>query len=150
MYIYKHDITFIEVPDEVSLSFFVSGCPNNCKNCSWKDLGIEPYKLTELKYLELLNKYKNSITCVTFLGGEWNYNLRTLLGLAKKSNLKTCLYTGLSYTKFRINHKKLLPFLDYLKVGGYIEEKGNLDSPTTNQSLIKLPNTVIKGNKNVQ
>lgn len=113
-------ITFQEVPNEISLSFLIAGCPLKCKGChsadSWRVTSeanevnkaikskIHPInsnaknQLTK-EYLEnRIKQYQDMISCVLFLGGEWKIKqLIELLQCVKTSNpsLKTCLYTGL-------------------------------------------------------
>lgn len=134
LYFYTKNVVFQEVPNEVSLSFSIAGCNHNCKNCSWKNIDIKPRELTDSEYINLLNKYKGYVSCILFLGGEWNkdkliYNLK----LAKDYGFKTCLYTGNNDVDQDIKQ-----YLDYLKVGPYIEERGGLDNPNTNQKFIDL------------
>lgn len=137
--IYKYDIVFQEVPNEISLAFYVYGCPNNCKNCSWKSYSHKYYELTERQYIKLLKKYQNYASCVLFLGGEWdNITLLKNLKIAKEMNYKTCLYTGLYDVS-----KDLKENLDYLKTGPYIEELGGLNKITTNQRFYDLKNNKL-------
>jgi anaerobic ribonucleoside-triphosphate reductase activating protein len=136
-------ICFKEVPKEISLTFTFSGCKLFCKNCHsnylWdENNGIE-FDLIVLE--ENLKLYKNYITCVLFLGGEWDKNICLYLQYIKSINLKTCLYTGLEFEKV---DKEIIKNLDYIKTGPYIEEFGGLSSKTTNQKFIDL-----KNNKNL-
>ena len=132
----KHmPVTFSEVPDETSLVIMFSGCPNRCMGCHsshlWDNTRGEPFTLTSL--LELLHRVGKYITCVVFLGGEWEpERLKELLIAVQSSNLKTCLYTGLDDVS---TLGDLLPHLDYIKVGHYDREAGPLTSPTTNQRM---------------
>jgi anaerobic ribonucleoside-triphosphate reductase activating protein len=127
--------TFSEVPNEVSLTFLISGCPIGCDGChsddAWDGKGIE----LNIKVLsEFINKYEFLITTVCFLGGEWEKeNLIKLLDLVKSRGLKTCLYTGLDKVHPRIEER-----LDFIKTGKWIEELGGLDSKRTNQKFIEL------------
>ena len=79
----------------------------------------------------LLNKH---ISCVLFYGGEWNIKELTKM-LVYVKGLKTALYTGRELDYFEDN---LLNYLNYIKVGRYIEKLGGLKSPETNQRIIKL------------
>lgn len=116
-------ITFQEVPNEISLSFLIAGCPLKCKGChsadSWRvtSEANEVNKASEAikskihpinnnvqnqlttEYLEnRIKQYQDMISCVLFLGGEWKIKqLIELLQTVKNTNpsLKTCLYTGL-------------------------------------------------------
>jgi anaerobic ribonucleoside-triphosphate reductase activating protein len=138
MEIYNYDIVFQEVPDEVSLCIVVCGCQLHCDGChsphTWKHgkrFGIDD--LTKL-----LKKYEGSITCLCFMGGEWNKTeLITMLGLAHQFNLKTCLYTGED-----IITKDITDNLDYLKTGRWINGLGGLNSPQTNQVFLDLNNMI--------
>ena len=60
--------------------------------------------------------------------------------VVKKYNLKRTLWTG--YSTFR--HEEILNNLDYLKVGPYVEEKGGIDNPNTNQRFYEIENGKIK------
>lgn len=129
-------IVFREVPDEISLSYLISGCPLMCKGChsadSWNvHAGIElgPDQLAE----DLL-KNKGWITCVLFMGGEWfQQTLVEYMEIIQGHGLKTALYTGLEAVA-----PALLTRLDYLKTGAYKRELGGLGSINTNQKLINL------------
>jgi len=126
-----------EVPDEISLALSMSGCGLHCKGChsqeTWKSTFGEPLTVVELN--RLLRKHKH-ITCVLFYGGEWQpKELIRLLKIVKDRGLNTCLYTGLNYEEVP---KEIIGYLDYIKVGRYVEELGGLDSPTTNQRFIDL------------
>lgn len=140
---YRKDVCFQEVPNEISLSFSIVGCPHNCKNCSWKNTveNEEKHDLTDSVYSSFLNKYNGLASCILFLGGEWEQeDLVRKLKMAKKNGYKTCLYTGHELTQVSDELKKEL---DFIKVGPYIEEKGGLNNPNTNQRFIDLTNNKI-------
>lgn len=134
-------IVFAETPDEISLSFCVYGCPFKCKGCHSPELR-DPNKGFTLRlqdYREYLNKYKNYISCVLFMGGEFLSEIKVFLREAKNHGLKTCLYTGCD----NINHpaiRRLYPFLDYIKYGSFQKKYGGLESPRTNQKYLDLKN----------
>ena len=133
---YKSDIVFQEIPGEISIAFYICGCPLKCKGCHSPELWTETTgrKLTLNAYQEILLKYKGYASCVLFLGGEWHANeLSELLLLAHSHNYKTALYTG--YEKIS---EKIKTNLDYLKTGPWIAERGGLNSPHTNQILMNL------------
>lgn len=176
-------ITFQEVPNEISLSFLIAGCPLKCKGChsadSWRVTSEtnEVNKASETikskthpinsnariqltnEYLEnRIKQYQDMISCVLFLGGEWEIEkLIELLQTVKNTNpsLKTCLYTGLEldeiveFIKQEINEvnknadigwKYIFEnnLLDYLKTGRWIRELGGLDNKNTNQRFYKV------------
>lgn len=132
----NYDVVFQEVPGEVSLSFTITGCRLACKGChsthTWNpNVGTE---LTNELLLSLLDKYRGLITCILFLGGEWEeYRLEELLVLCKDDQLRTALYTGLDDVSDRLKNQ-----LTYLKVGKWDATKGGLWSPNTNQKMIEL------------
>jgi len=129
-------IVFQEVPGEVSLAFTVAGCPLGCKGChssySWhSDQGTA---LTPLYLQHCLERYKGLISCVLFLGGEWQPDaLIALLKLSRSANLNTCLYTGLDDVSPQLKQQ-----LTYLKTGRWLAERGGLNSPNTNQVFTDL------------
>ena len=131
-----YSIVFQEVPNEVSLAFNISGCPYDCMGChsGYLKKYDGKYLLNDLE--ELIEHYHAFITCVCFFGGDQNMEeLKVGLLLAKKWGLKTCLYTGYdSLDKF----KYILPILNYIKVGRYINELGGLRSKETNQIMFKV------------
>lgn len=136
MYCFQTDITFQEVPNEVSLVLSISGCPHKCKGCHsidlWKDGNGDLLTLTN--FTQLLNKYERFVTCICFFGGEWEEeNLISFLELATRRGLKTCLYTGAKDIT-----QTLKQYLNYLKLGPWIEAQGGLNNHNTNQVFIDL------------
>lgn len=133
---YNVEVVLQEVPDEISLCFNITGCPLRCEGChspfllkreNGKDLTDEIF----IKYLKM---YKNMISCVIFMGGDWEQeDLITKLKIAKKNNLKTCLYTGEEDVNFNIKEN-----LTFLKTGAWIQVLGGLDSLITNQKFIDV------------
>jgi len=133
---YDTQIVLQEVPDEVSIAFSITGCNIQCKGCHspylWnKNKGLE---LTDDVFIDILTPYIGLATCVLFYGGEWHQEeLIEKLIIAKKNGFLTCLYTGEESISFEIEEQ-----LDYLKVGPWIESKGGLDNPDTNQRFIDI------------
>lgn len=132
--IVEYDIVFQEVPTEVSLALTVAGCPLMCRGCSradtWKEEQGTP--LSNDFLAELLGRYKGLISCVLFMGGEWQPSALLLaLKQCRQAGLKTALYTGLDEIK-----PSLQAELTYLKTGPWMVERGGLDSPATNQKFI--------------
>ena len=127
----SEDIVWQEVPGETSIAYTVTGCPLGCKGChstdSWPAGSGTP--LLPDYFMTRLTQYRGLISCVLFLGGEWQPEaLLTLLRLSRAQGLKTCLYTGLDTVS-----DELVEELDYLKTGPWIAARGGLDNPDTNQ-----------------
>ena len=61
--------------------------------------------------------------------------LEIALRTIRQHGLKTCLYSGCNQLE---PFTKLLPLLDYLKLGAYDERLGGLDHPTTNQRFYRV------------
>ena len=129
-------IVWQEVPGEVALAYTITGCPVGCKGChsvdSWPVGSGSP--LTQ-EHLQLqLQKYRGLISCVLFLGGEWQPTaLLKLLKQVKTEGLETCLYTGYENVSLALREQ-----LTYLKTGPWIAARGGLESPTTNQRFYDL------------
>ncbi|NUM59699.1 MAG: anaerobic ribonucleoside-triphosphate reductase activating protein [Bdellovibrionaceae bacterium] len=131
-------IVLQEVPTEISLAFFITGCPLRCPGChsvrEWNgSIGSE---LSDKVLENFLQKYQIYISCVLFLGGEWyNETLVKHLKKIKELGFKTALYTGLNKKDVPI---EILKNLDYLKYGSYQQQLGGLSSSMTNQNLINV------------
>ena len=136
--IVEYDIVFQEVPTEVSLALTIAGCPLMCRGCSradtWKKERGTP--LTYDFLAKLLECYKGLVSCVLFMGGEWQSSaLLSALKQVRHFGLKTALYTGLDTIPSSLQTE-----LTYLKTGPWIMELGGLDTPTTNQRFIDCTN----------
>lgn len=134
---FDNAVTFKEVPNIVSRSFSITNCGGKCKGCHspWlqQDIGEE---LTDEILENFFRLDKDKIECYVFLGdGNDPIRMTELLKLCKQNGFKTCLYLG-NYT----THWDYLRYLDYVKLGSYVECLGGLDSPTTNQVMYKIEN----------
>ncbi len=136
--IYSYDIVCQEVPDEVSLAVNISGCPNHCPGCHspWlaEDVGES---MTEELMAGLISRYENAITCVCFMGGDADpEQIETMAKWLKSAypNLKTAWYSG----KEEVPENFDIKSMDYIKLGPYIEAKGGLKSPDTNQAMYRI------------
>ena len=138
--IYYSDLQIVlqEVPGQISLCVSVTGCPLRCKGCHspflWKKGTGTP--LTDELLVTTLERYKNMISCVLFMGGEWEEeDLIHKLQIARAYGLYTCLYTGLTEEEVS---KAIKEELTWLKAGPWIEILGGLSAPTTNQRFIEV------------
>lgn len=131
------EIGFQEFPDEISLCINISNCPFHCSGCHspelWEDVGTE-LTFKELHHLISINK---GITCVGFMGGDYDTPyLNSLAEYVKNIDppLKVGWYSGNSRLSDYINTN----WFDYIKIGPYIEEKGGLNNPNTNQIMYEI------------
>jgi anaerobic ribonucleoside-triphosphate reductase activating protein len=84
-----------------------------------------------------MNIYGKAITCVCFMGGDGRASEINALAAYMRTNypeLKTGWYSGREEMDSAIDLKNF----NYIKLGPYIEERGPLSSPTTNQRLLKV------------
>ena len=137
MFYYDFQVVLQEVPGEISLCFYISGCSMQCEGCHspflWKEGNGSI--LTIANYKSILNQYKNLATCVLFMGGEWHQKeLISMLQLAKTNQYKTCLYTGEESIS-----EDIKTHLTFLKTGKWQQEAGGLESSITNQLFINVP-----------
>ena len=129
------EVTFSEVPDEITLCINISNCPNHCPDCHskwlWDDIGNE-LNIEVIK--QLLNKNKG-ITCVAFMGGDSSpHEINELAAFVKNNNLLTCWYSG----KEEISNEIELKNFDFIKIGPYKKEHGPLNNPHTNQQFFEV------------
>lgn len=132
----SRQIVFREIPNEVSMSYLITGCTLRCHGChssdSWNAAGGKPLTLEILTVH--LQKYKEWITCVLFMGGEWHEaELIQFCQFVRGQKIKTALYTGAEKVS-----PQLLACLDYLKTGSYVRTLGGLDSKQSNQKLVNV------------
>lgn len=140
----RYDIVFQEVPDEVSLAFTLKNCPNMCGGCHSPHLREKTgTTLSKEKLVDIIEKYKNMITCVLFLGGDADHeDIIELAKIVKNTCLKVAVYSGLD----EIN-PSLVEVLDYYKYGGFREARGGLNEKGTNQRLLKIEDITRKMQK---
>lgn len=132
-------VTFAEIPDEISLCINISNCPIGCDGCHssylWGDIGT----LLTPESLSFLIERNTGITCVCFMGGDIGPDeINRLAGYVRHvyCHLKIGWYSGRQELSRCIDPK----CFDYIKLGPYIPEKGGLNSPSTNQRFYKIEN----------
>ena len=140
-------VTFSEVPDEITLCINITGCKIGCKNCHSpylaEDIG-KPliYKETynnktviNCNPLSELIEANKGITCVCLMGGDSNPEYINILGKTIKCHkLKSAWYSGRQELSKDINPNNF----NFIKLGPYIEDLGPLNSKTTNQRFYKV------------
>ena len=136
-------VTFAEIPDEISLCINISNCPIRCNGCHsqhlWGNIG-EP--LTESS-LSLLIEKNTGVTCVCFMGGDMEADeVNRLAGHIRQTypHLKIGWYSGQEWFSIFAEYKNF----DYLKLGPYIKKLGGLASPKTNQRLYKVDGYILR------
>ncbi len=129
-------VTFEELPTEVTLSLSISNCQNRCLGCHSPELrGNMGIELTDAELKRLINK-NSGVNCVLLLGeGNDKGRLVELAGLIRSIGLKAALYSGRDEVE-----EDLFQVFDYIKVGRWDERFGPLNSRTTNQILYKIEN----------
>ena len=143
-------VTFREIPDEVTLCINISNCPIHCPDCHskelWNDVGIE---LTP-KELERLIEANKGITCVCFMGGDNNYeelhnivirfyHWKMTSRTPHISSIKIALYSGRDSVQDLANRAGYwIELFNYIKIGPYIKFCGGLNHKTTNQRLYQV------------
>lgn len=135
----SESICFQEIPDEISLSFSISNCPNRCEGCHSPHLREDCGEDVFWKLPPMLRKYKDIISCVLFFGGDdkkQKTDLKVALYYCKLKGFKTALYSG--FDTWPAND--ILEQLDYVKIGSYKKDLGGLKSSSTNQRLYKKEN----------
>lgn len=130
-------IVFQEVPDEISLAISITGCPNHCPDCHskylWEDTGSV---LDETVLDSYITAYRDGITCVCFMGGDGDkHEVYRLAKYVKDTypGMKTAWYSG----SREIDNDFPWSDFDYVKIGPYIQKYGPLDSPNTNQYMLR-------------
>ncbi len=135
---YNYDIVFQEIPDEVTFAINITNCPNRCKGCHsphlQRDIG---QVLDEITIDALIKKYSTAITCFCFMGGDNNpAEVARLTKYIRKnySKIKVGWYSGCADLPQNFDRKDF----QYIKLGGYKEEFGNLKSNQSNQKLFEI------------
>lgn len=132
----NYEITFSEVPDEISLCINISNCPCHCKGCHSPYLAEDIGSELTLDSLHQLISDNKGITCVCFMGGDCSpKEINHLASIVKEYyNLKTAWYSGVQALSRDIH----LWNFSYIKLGPYIEEFGPLNHKTTNQRMYRI------------
>lgn len=132
----EHEVTFREIPNEVTLCINITNCCIHCPGCHskhlWTDVG-EPLTWDSLN--AMITPYKTGITCVCFMGGDHDpLEINKLGKYVQSVGLKSAWYSGKTELPIEICAQNF----NYIKLGPYIEEFGPLDKPTTNQRLYEV------------
>lgn len=129
-------VTFAEVPDEITLCINISNCPCHCKGCHSaylaEDIG---YWLTHAQ-IDSNIVANRGISCICFMGGDSEPDQVNFWAeyIKEKYGLKVAWYSGRQELSKDID---LMNF-DFIKLGPYDEDKGPLNKRTTNQRFYKV------------
>lgn len=132
-------VTFAEVPDEITLCINISNCPCHCKGCHSsylaEDIGTP---LDEMELTSLIES-NNGISCVVFMGGDAEPGEIHHMAMFIKETyprIKVAWYSGREelHSSVALN----LQDFDFIKLGPYKEEYGPLNTRTTNQRFYKV------------
>ena len=136
MKIASYDRVFQDVPGEVTLSLNLSQCPNRCPGCHSPQLQDDiGFPLDDGLLDGLLDRYGKDVTCVCFMGGDREpQEVMRLAGHVHAAGLKTAWYSGRQQLPDCFDKDSM----DYVKVGPYIESRGPLPSPYTNQRMYRI------------
>ena len=133
-------VVFREVPDEITLAINISHCPVQCPGCHSPYLAEDIGEVLDEGALRALIADNPGISCVSFMGGDAEpAGILALSRWVKATypDLKTFWYSGRDLDTDR----PFATYLDYLKVGPFVEAAGPLDSPTTNQRFYAVSHT---------
>ena len=128
-----YDIVFDEVPDEVTLAFSLSLCPNRCEGCHSPHLRGDIGEELTPQVVDKLIEDNYGVNCFLLLGE--GRDKEALLGIAEHlrrahPELERAVYSGRTEVE-----PEIYAAFDYVKVGPYVEAAGPLNSPSTNQRL---------------
>lgn len=135
------------------ITLFVSGCEHHCKGCynqgTWdRNAGLPYTQEMENYIIDKLNDKRIIRRGLSISGGEplEVYNVETVLNLCKRvksetSNKDIWLWTGFTFEELTDEQKQVLPYVDILIDGKFIEEEkdwGILFRGSTNQRIIDV------------
>lgn len=129
-------VTFSEVPDEITLCINISNCPCHCIGCHSSYLAEDIGEKLTLDKIYKLIENNEGITCICFMGGDSSPKEIDMFARCIKDlyDIKVAWYSGRQELSKDIN----LKWFDYIKLGPYKEECGPLNSKTTNQRMYKV------------
>lgn len=131
------EVTFAEIPDEITLAINISNCPCHCEGCHSPYLAEDIGEPLDLQHLTDLIDGNRGISCVCIMGGDANPSEVDDVAQDIKEyypNLKVGWYSG----RQELSKEVDLCNFDYVKLGPYIKERGPLNCKTTNQVMLEI------------
>ena len=132
----NYDITFQEIPDEITLCINISNCPCHFIGCHSSYLAEDIGEGITLDKIYKLIDNNEGITCVCFMGGDSSPKEIDMFARCIKDlyDIKVAWYSGRQELSKDINPNNF----NFIKLGPYIEDLGPLNSKTTNQRFYKV------------
>lgn len=131
------EVTFAEIPDEITLAINISNCPCHCEGCHSPYLAEDIGEPLDLQHLTDLIDGNRGISCVCIMGGDANPSEVDDIAQDIKEyypNLKVGWYSG----RQELSKEVDLCNFNYVKLGPYIKERGPLNCKTTNQVMLEI------------
>lgn len=142
--------------DGIACTLFVCGCYCGCKGCFQKELwdfnaGETFTKEIEDYFIQCCNN--PHVSHVSLLGGDFiqqdiSVTLPLLKRIQSECGKPVWVWTGLTYEELNKDQRKLLPYIDILVDGRFVEELRDLKLKyrgSSNQRVIKVKETLEKG-----
>lgn len=129
-------VTFLEIPDEITLCINISNCPCHCIGCHSSYLAEDIGEKLTLDKIYKLIENNEGITCICFMGGDSSPKEIDMFARCIKDlyDIKVAWYSGRQELSKYIN----LKYFNFIKLGPYIKEFGPLNSKTTNQRFYQV------------
>lgn len=135
-------VSYDEIPNELSLCIYISGCMNRCPDCHYPELMQHNHGdiLSESFYL-LVDLYSEMVSCICFLGEgacglKEKAEFKEYVDYIHSKGLLAGLYSGRNLDEI----EEWMKEFDFVKIGSYQLDKGPLTKETTNQRMYKKKN----------
>jgi anaerobic ribonucleoside-triphosphate reductase activating protein len=132
----NYEVTFSEIPDEITLCINITNCPLKCPGCHSPYLAEDIGEELTLERLYKIIRLNKGVSCICFMGGDLNpYDVEYLAFMLRMDcNYKLAWYSG----KIDLPKDFKIDLFDYIKLGPYVKELGGLNNPNTNQRMFKI------------
>lgn len=136
-------VTFAEIPYEITLCINISGCKNACPECHSAYLALDIGEILNNAAIDKLILNNRGISAICLMGGDNDPTaIETLVEYIKIKypELKIGWYSGKQKLVKEINLKNL----DFIKLGPYKKECGPLNNKDTNQRFYHINNGIME------